>query len=108
MALYDLYYAPDRAVLSNNYDFITMTEVIEHLTEPGKILNGLWASLRSGCWLGIMTKRVRDAEAFKTWHYITDPTHICYFSVSTFQWLAKRWSAKLIISGDDVVLIQKE
>jgi hypothetical protein len=107
MALHDPYYAPDRAVLSNSYDFITMSEVVEHLAEPGKVLDDLWANLNPGSWLGIMTKRVRNAEAFKTWHYITDPTHICYFSVSTFQWLAKRWSAKLIISGDDVVLMQK-
>ncbi|MCK5547211.1 MAG: class I SAM-dependent methyltransferase, partial [Rhodospirillaceae bacterium] len=107
MALYDPYYAPDTSVLLHSYDFITMSEVVEHLAEPGKVLDDLWANLNAGSWLGIMTKRVRNAEAFKAWHYITDPTHICYFSVSTFQWLAKRWSAKLIISGDDVVLMQK-
>ena len=107
MTLQDLYYAPDRAVLSHSYDFITMSEVVEHLAEPGNVLDALWATLNPQSWLGSMTKRVRNPEAFKTWHYIMDPTHICYFSVSTFEWLAKRWSAKLIIAGDDVVLMQK-
>lgn len=107
VALYDPYYAPDKSVLSQNYDFITLSEVVEHMACPGRELDNLWAQLVPGGWIGIMTKRVRDAEAFKTWHYITDPTHISYFSETTFQWLSAHWSAKLTIIGTDVVLIQK-
>ena len=54
-----------------------------------------------------MTKRVLDQEAFKTWHYITDPTHIAFFSEATFIWLAERWSAEIEISSADVVLFKK-
>ena len=112
VALFDPYYAPDKSVLSARYDFITLSEVAEHLAEPGPELDALWAGLAPGGWLGIMTKRVRDQAAFSTWHYITDPTHIGYFSETTFQWLAGRWSstgrpATLVIAGDDVVLIEK-
>ena len=112
VALYDPYYAPDRSVLSEPYDFITLSEVVEHMALPGQELDRLWAGLAPGGWLGIMTKRVRDREAFKTWHYITDPTHISYFSDTTFRWLSGRWSppglsANLVIVGDDVVLIEK-
>jgi hypothetical protein len=62
--------------------------------------------------MGIMTKRVQNTVAFRKWHYITDPTHICFFSEKTFKWLVDRWSKKgnkatLIIVGSDVVLIQK-
>lgn len=112
VALYDPYYAPDESVLSARYDFITLSEVAEHLGEPGKELDCLWNSLAPGGWLGIMTKRARDEEAFRTWHYITDPTHIGFFSEATFQWLTRRWSsmgipATLVITGNDVVLIEK-
>ena len=112
VALYDPYYAPDRSVLSAQYDFITLSEVVEHLAEPGKELDSLWRGLAPGGWLGIMTKRVRDQEAFRSWHYITDPTHIAYFSEATFHWLTGHWSlmgipATLIIAGNDVVLIEK-
>lgn len=112
VALYDPYYAPDTSVLSARYGFITLSEVVEHMAAPGKELNRLWASLMPGGWLGIMSKRVRDPDAFRTWHYITDPTHISFFSETTFQWLAARWSsmdtpATLVIAGDDVVLIGK-
>jgi hypothetical protein len=112
VALYDPYYAPDNSVLSETYDFITLSEVAEHLAQPGKELDNLWAGVAPGGWLGIMTKRVRDPQAFKTWHYITDPTHIAFFSEATFHWLTRRWSAMgtpatLVIAGNDVVLIGK-
>jgi SAM-dependent methyltransferase len=110
--LFDPYYAPDESVLSERYDFITLSEVVEHLAEPGKELDNLWNGLAPGGWLGIMTKRIRDQEAFRTWHYIADPTHIGFFSEATFQWMTRRWSsmgipAILVITGNDVVLIEK-
>lgn len=112
VALYDPYYAPDKSVLSAPYDFITLSEVAEHMAEPGKKLDHLWDILVPNGWLAIMTKRVRDPEAFKAWHYITDPTHVAFFSEASFQWLTEKWSsrgpkARLIIAGDDVVLIEK-
>lgn len=112
VALYDPYYAPDASVLSARYDFITLSEVAEHLAEPGRELDRLWDLLAPGGWLGIMTKRMRDQAAFRTWHYINDPTHIAFFSEATFQWLTGRWSsmgapATLVIAGGDVVLIEK-
>ncbi len=113
VALYDPFYAPDDGVLGTRYDFITLSEVAEHLAAPGAVLDRLWGQLLPGGWLGVMTKRVRDREAFKTWHYILDPTHVCFFSEATFEWLAARWSAMgtpatLVVAGDDVVLVGKD
>ena len=112
VALYDPYYAPDRSVLDHPYDFISLSEVVEHMAAPGRDLDCLWDSLVPGGYLGIMTKRVRDRQAFATWHYITDQTHISFFSEKTFQWLVGRWSVakeatSLMIVGDDVVIICK-
>ena len=107
MSIYDPFYAPDNQVFDSTYDFITATEVVEHLHQPGQELGRLWSLLAPSGWLGIMTKRVRDQQAFSTWHYKNDPTHVCFFSVETFQWLARLWSATLVVAGDDVVLFQK-
>lgn len=112
VTLYDPYYASDVSVLSTQYDFITLSEVVEHLAAPGIELDRLWNCLSPGGWLGIMTKRVRDPQAFRTWHYITDPTHVSYFSEATFRWLTAKWStqelrAELVVVGADTVLIEK-
>ena len=62
VALYDPFFHPDRAVLSASYDFITATEVVEHLHRPGAELSALWERLQAGGYLGIMTKMVLDRE----------------------------------------------
>lgn len=107
MAIYDPFYAPDETVLDTSYDFITATEVVEHLHHPGQELSRLWNLIVPGGWLGIMTKRVLDQKAFSTWHYKNDPTHVCFYSQETFEWLANHWSANLVVTSSDVVLFQK-
>ena len=108
MALFDVFYAPDRAVLTpGSYDFVTATEVFEHLHHPGQEIEGLLRLLRPGGWLGVMTKRVIDRQAFAGWHYKNDLTHVCFFSEATFQRIAERFGLHLEIVGKDVVLLQK-
>jgi SAM-dependent methyltransferase len=107
VALYDPFYAPRRAVLTGRYDFITATEVVEHLHRPGPELDRLYRLLNPGGLLGIMTKRVIDRERFARWHYINDPTHVCFFSGATFDWLAARWQARLDFVDRDVIIIIK-
>jgi hypothetical protein len=105
--LFDSYYFPDRSVLAGDYDFVTATEVIEHLHQPGRELARLWELLRPGGWLGIMTKLVRDPAAFAAWHYIRDPTHVCFFSRRSLRWWARRQHADLEFIGEDVILLRK-
>lgn len=108
VSLYDSFYEPDVAVFDAQYDFVCATEVVEHLHRPGWELDRLWDSLRVGGWLGIMTKMVRDQEAFSRWHYKNDPTHVCFFSVETWDWWARQRGAQLEIVGSDVVLLRRQ
>ena len=107
VVLYDIYYAPDTAVLVRDYDFITATEVVEHLSRPGLVLSQLWRQLKPGGWLGLMTKLAQGKEAFARWHYKNDPTHIAFFSQYTFIWLAAQWQTEPEFIGNDVILLQK-
>lgn len=105
VALYDSFYLPDEGVLGDSYDFICATEVVEHLHRPGAELARLWTQLKPGGWLGLMTKLVRDQEAFAGWHYKNDPTHVCFFSELSWQWWARRQGVGLEIIGADVILL---
>lgn len=107
VSLYDPFYFRDRAVLTAAYDFITATEVVEHLRHPGRVFVDLFGMLRPGGWLGVMTKLVIDREAFRSWHYIRDPTHISFFSRDTFEYIALRFNAAVEFVGRDVVLLHK-
>ena len=45
MAIYDHFYAQNPAVLDTPYDFITATEVVEHLHHPKQELDRLWTKI---------------------------------------------------------------
>lgn len=107
VSLYDSFYHPRRDLLSGCYDFITATEVVEHLHHPGRELALLWSLLRPGGWLAIMTKQVLDADTFAGWHYKNDPTHVCFFSRSTWLWWAAQRDCMPEFLGADVILLQK-
>ncbi|ORT51687.1 2-polyprenyl-3-methyl-5-hydroxy-6-metoxy-1,4-benzoquinol methylase [Vibrio sp. qd031] len=105
--LYDIYYHPDPKPLSQTYDFVTATEVIEHLYQPDIIWSQWLNLLNPGGWLGVMTKMVIDVEAFASWHYKNDVTHVCFYSRATFEYLANRDGLQLDFIGNDVILLRK-
>lgn|SRR5690606_1116002 len=107
VALHDAYYHPAPEVFAARHDFITATEVIEHLSRPGAVLDQLWSCLKSGGWLALMTSRLTADTDFARWYYKNDPTHIAFFAAETFHWLAARWGAEPIFVDPAVVLLQK-
>ncbi|KAF7768939.1 hypothetical protein PCIT_a3467 [Pseudoalteromonas citrea] len=107
MSVYDLYYANDISVLNGQYDFITCTEVIEHLAQPRKTLIQLLTQLKHGAPLAIMTKLVIDVDRFANWHYKNDMTHISFFSRKTFEYIAVHYHCELEFIGKDVIILTK-
>lgn len=107
LALYDKYYATDASVLAKSYDFISATEVVEHLAAPGDTLRQLWTMLAAGGTLALMTKLVIDKDRFQTWHYKNDQTHIAFFSTASFAWLADELGARLDFVDSDVIFLSK-
>ncbi len=103
MSDFDPYYFDDRELLSRQYDFVTMTEVIEHVARADRLLGTLDKLLKPGAILAIMTKRVIDREAFARWHYKNDPTHICFYSEETFAWIGRKMGWNLQVIDNDVV-----
>ncbi|GIU28860.1 class I SAM-dependent methyltransferase [Shewanella sp. MBTL60-007] len=104
---YDLYYCHDPQKLQKQYDFVTITEVIEHVADAKSLLVTLDSLLKPGGLLMIMTKRAGDLEAFSRWHYKGDPTHIRFYSTATFEWIAQHYDWRLDVLGNDVVLLTK-
>ncbi|MDW6002564.1 class I SAM-dependent methyltransferase [Vibrio mangrovi] len=107
MALYDIFYFPQTKALKSTYDFVTATEVIEHLHTPDQVWQQWLALVKPGGYIGIMTKLVRDVEAFAGWHYKNDLTHVSFFSQETFRFLAKRDNLEIEFIGSDVILLRK-
>lgn len=109
MSVFDPIYANNLEVLSSrHYDFITCTEAIEHFHAPVKELHCLTTLIKPGGIIVFMTKRVKSLEAFSTWHYKNDQTHVSFFSDETFLYLGKKYGFEVTLSGKDIVLLKKQ
>lgn len=105
--IFDPFYAPDRSVFNHQYDFITTTETAEHLFNPREELDLLWSCLKTGGYLGIMTKLVPSLEEFPNWHYRKDDTHVTFYSEQTFNWMANHYNAELEVLGERTAILKK-
>lgn len=108
MSIYDKFYADDESVFEEQYDFISSTEVIEHLAKPRKELDRLWSCLKPKGYLGLMTKLASGEKNFPVWHYKNDPTHIAFYSQESFAYLAQQLNASLEFLGADVIILRKQ
>lgn len=105
MAVYDPFYAPDAAALERQYDFVTCTEVIEHFREPVSDFVRLFARVKPGGWLGILTSLWEGSPAdFARWRYANDETHLAFYCPRTLEWVARRHGAALELPAPGVIL----
>jgi len=105
--LYDPFFAPDPAPLQERYDFITCTETVEHFFNPADEFARFDQLLRPGGWLGIMTQMRDEKYCFETWHYVLDPTHVCFYHKRTLCWIAQQYGWQLEIPAKNVALFHK-
>ena len=105
--LYDKFYAQNDAVFQNRYDFITATEVVEHLPNPLKDLEVLVKILQRGGILAIMTEIISPQLDFTNWYYKNDPSHVCFYSEKTFLYLANLLGLEIVTLSERVIILRK-
>jgi cyclopropane fatty-acyl-phospholipid synthase-like methyltransferase len=106
---YDLFYFNDKSYKTKKYDLILSTEVFEHLSNPIDVLKELLGCLNDGGYLLLMSSfHPNDDEKFLKWYYIQDITHIGFFSMKTFEYIAKEFGLKVVRDNHkNIVLFQK-
>lgn len=107
MKIYDYIYAPDTSVLDMRYDFISCTETIEHFQMPNEEFNQIWQCLKPDGYLGLMTEFYNSNIDFSSWRYRRDPTHVCFYTQKTVDWLCDHLYARKVYEQDNVVILKK-
>ena len=105
--LYDPIYRPESTALERSYDFITCTEVVEHMHRPADEFRRLDHLLRLGGLLGVMTIFQTDDARFADWHYRRDPTHVVFYRKSTLARIAERMGWSMEILRPNVAIFRK-
>ena len=88
---HDPIFARGEQALARDYDFVTCTEVVEHLRAPSETLARLDGLLRPGGTLGIMTGVLEDDASFAGWWYRRDATHVAFYRPETLAWIGRRF-----------------
>lgn len=104
---YDPLFFPQEERLKQQYDFVTATEVVEHLREPAVTWQQLHKLVAPSGLLAIMTSWRVAPEKFAQWHYPRDPTHIGFYQPSTFEWLAQQWGWQVDFPASNVCIFQR-
>jgi len=98
VSTYDYYFDKNEHYKTKKYDMIVSVEVLEHIKEPLKKLKELKKLLNKDGTIAIMTSfHQNNLEKFKDWWYITDPTHISFFSENTIKIVADKLDMKFSI-----------
>lgn len=104
VAVFDPFFFPDATVLDQTYDFVTCTEVVEHLHQPGVVFDQLGTLLRTGGTLAVMTCFQTDDARFAGWNYRRDPTHVVFYREETMRFIASQRGWSIEIPRKDVAL----
>ena len=104
---YDPIYYPQKNLLNKKYDFISCSEVFEHMYHPNQELKLLLSLLKPKGFLSIMTSFLTDDQMFPQWHYMRENTHVCFYKIQTFRWIEKKYPLNLIYHSNNVVIYTK-
>lgn len=88
MVSYDTYFLKDESIWDKQYDFIILSEVIEHLRMPRQEMRQLMRMLKPQGKLFIKTKFMPTTKPeFDQWFYKRDSTHIQFFNSESMGYL---------------------
>ncbi len=105
--VYDPFFHPDPGVLSEPYDYIVCSEVIEHFHVPCREFSRLTALLRPGGALYCMTELYEDDIVFADWYYKNDPTHVFFYHRRSLEWIRGRFCFDTLQTGKRLIIFRK-
>ena len=105
MNFYDPFFFPDQAVFKFKYDFVTCTEVLEHVYDLESTVDMILSLLKPKGIFGFMTSLYNPKIDFKNWTYRRDDTHVHFFQKETLEYLLRSRNLKPAFSDDKKVFI---
>lgn len=103
---YDPIFSP-KDLQDNYYDFIICCEVAEHFYSPFHEFKRLSTLLKQDGVLAIMTGIFYEDYSFDKWHYKNDPTHVCLYSLKTFDFIEAKFGFKKLFEDKNIIFFAK-
>ncbi|MDF3818977.1 class I SAM-dependent methyltransferase [Leptospira sp. 96542] len=105
--LYDPFFHPDKERLTKFYDYIILTEVVEHFHSPKNEFSKLYNLLNKNGSLYILTHPYDDSINFEKWYYKNDQTHTFFYSKEAFEWICNHYGFQSLEIKDRIIRLKK-
>ncbi len=104
---YDPFYAPQKNLLTKQFDYIVCCEVIEHFRNPNKEFATLSKLLEPDGRLYCMTDLYRDDQDFKDWGYKDDQTHLYFYTKTCLEWIKNYFEFSTLVIDKRLIVFAK-
>lgn len=107
---YDPFFNLDVSKLTPaSFDYIVTCEVVEHFYNPRHELEKINSYLKQDGFLFILTSLRTPGIDFISWSYRRDPTHVCFYSEKTFQWISEHLGCSILkLQQPNLIVLQKK
>lgn len=104
---FDPFFFPEISESFKTYDFLILSEVIEHFRKPNAELSLIKRLLKPQGLLFVKTKCLPLEKHFKDWSYRRDPTHVQFFSAPSFDFISNHFEfSRFHELGNDIYLFR--
>ena len=103
MELYDPYFFNQfPKVPEGGFDFLVCTEAAEHFFSPLREIERMAEVVRKGGPILWLTSLWSERGDISEWYYAKDPTHVCFFTSRTMEWLGNFWQRTPHLEGKNL------
>lgn len=106
LAIYDPFFANDRKLLTDRYDYITCVETVEHFHHPRAEWEQFKKLTKPEGWIAVKTSLLHDQIEFKSWYYKGDITHVCFYTKETFEWIGRTFGFRPEFEGASSIFLR--
>jgi hypothetical protein len=102
---YDPFFSPLDLSQLEPFDFIVSTEAAEHFYSPDTEIKRMMALLKPTGILVIRTEFFQESMSLNKWHYVRDPTHVCFYSEATMNWIGQTYKRPIKMISSSLCVI---
>ncbi len=104
---YDPFFHNHPDLLNISYDYIACCEVVEHFYKPDEEFKLLHNLLKTNGKLYLMTSVYRPNIDFKLWYYKNDPTHVFFYTETTFEYIRRNYDFSGLRIDNNLIVLSK-
>ncbi|TGK52652.1 class I SAM-dependent methyltransferase [Leptospira bouyouniensis] len=105
--LFDPFFHPIEENLTKQYDYIILTEVVEHFHHPKLEFQKLHSLLNENGRMYILTHPYDDSISFDRWYYKNDQTHTFFYTKEAFYWIKEFYNFQTMEFNNRIIIFQK-